>query len=139
MNLKFNYYSSVSEEGKLQKNVSEKIAEDLKFFKGKRVEIEIKKLSSKRTSRQNRLWWLYMTILGNETGYSKDEMHQICKFKFLKREKVDEKSGEVFEYIADSSSLNKSEFADMTTDLIRWASQTFSVILPLPDEQMEIF
>lgn len=139
MELKFNYYSNVSEEGKLQKNVSQKIAEELKFFKGKRVEIQVKKLSSKRTSRQNRLWWLYMTILANEVGYTKDEMHDICKFKFLKREKIDEKSGEVFEYIANSSSLTKSEFSDLTTDLIRWASQTFSVILPLPDEQIEIF
>lgn len=139
MNLKFNYYSNVSEEGKLQKNVSEKIAEELKYFKRKRVEIQIKQLKSTRSSRQNRLWWLYVTILANELGYSKDEMHEICKYKFLKREKVDEKTGEVFEYIGSTTNLNKSEFADMVTDLIRWASQTFSVILPLPDEQLEIF
>lgn len=135
----FKYYSNVSEEGKLQKNVSEKIALELKEFSGKRVEITIEKLRSTRSSRQNRLWWLYMTILSKEVGYTKDEMHVICKFKFLKREKVDEKTGEVFEYIGKSSKLTKSEFSDMTTDLIRWASETFNIVLPFPDEQMEIF
>lgn len=137
--MQLKYYSNVSNEGKLQKNVSEKIALELKEFSGKRVEITIEKLRSTRSSRQNRLWWLYMTILSKEIGYTKDEMHEICKFKFLKREKVDEKTGEVFEYIGKSSKLTKSEFADMTTDLIRWASETFNIILPLPDEQMEIF
>ena len=137
--MQLKYYSNVSEEGKLQKNVSEKIALELKEFSGKRVEITIEKLKSTRSSRQNRLWWLYMTILSKEIGYTKDEMHEICKFKFLKREKIDEKTGEVFEYIGKSSKLTKSEFADMTTDLIRWASETFNIVLPLPDEQMEIF
>lgn len=137
--MQLKYYSNVSNEGKLQKNVSEKIALELKEFSGKRVEITIEKLKSTRSSRQNRLWWLYMTILSKEVGYTKDEMHEICKFKFLKREKVDEKTGEVFEYIGKSSKLTKSEFADMTTDLIRWASETFNIVLPLPDEQMEIF
>lgn len=137
--MQLKYYSNVSEEGKLQKNVSEKIALELKEFSGKRVEITIEKLKSTRSSRQNRLWWLYMTILSKEIGYTKDEMHEICKFKFLKREKIDEKTGEVFEYIGKSSKLTKSEFADMTTDLIRWASENFDIILPLPGEQMEAF
>lgn len=137
--MQLKYYSNVSNEGKLQKNVSEKIALELKEFSGKRVEITIEKLKSTRSSRQNRLWWLYMTILSKEVGYTKDEMHEICKFKFLKREKVDEKTGEVFEYIGKSSKLTKSEFADMTTDLIRWASENFDIILPLPGEQMEAF
>lgn len=139
MSIELKYYSNVSEEGRLQKNVSEKIAYELKHFSGKRVEITIKKLSSTRSSRQNRLWWLYMTILSKEIGYTKDEMHDICKFKFLKKEKIDEKTGEVFEYIGSTSKLTKSEFSDLTADLIRWASETFNVILPLPDEQLEAF
>ena len=133
------YYYSEVKEGKLQKNVREKIVNELSVFEGKRVEIKIEKIRSKRSTRQNRLWWLYMTIISKEIGYTKDEIHEICKFKFLKKEKVDENTGEVFEYIGSSSGLSKSEFADLITDLIRWASETFGIILPIPDEQMEAF
>jgi len=135
--LKLTYYSLVRE-GKLQKNISLQIKNELNHFEGKRVEITIQKLSAKRSDRQNRLWWLYMGILSKELGFTKEEIHDICKFKFLKREKVDEKSGEIFEYLGSTTQLNKMEFADMVSELIRWVSETFDIVLPLPNEQMEI-
>lgn len=124
--------------GRLQKNVSLKIANELKEFEGKRVEIKIQKLKSTRSGQQNRYWWAIVTILANEIGYTKNEMHEILKFKFLKRSKVLESTGEVFEYLESTTKLNKSEFADMTSELIRWSAETFNVILPLPGEQLEI-
>lgn len=135
--MKLTYYSLVRE-GKLQKNISLQIKNELNHFEGKRVEITIQKLSAKRSDRQNRLWWLYMGILSKELGFTKEEIHDICKFKFLKREKVDEKSGEIFEYLGSTTQLNKMEFADMVSELIRWVSETFDIVLPLPNEQMEI-
>ena len=80
-----------------------------------------------------------MTILSTELGYSKDEIHEICKFKFLKREVVDENTGLVLEYLGSTADLNKSEFADMTSDLIRWAAENFNIVLPLPGEQTELY
>lgn len=136
--MKLHYYSEVKE-GKLQKNIREKIAQELSIFEGKRVEIKIEKLRSKRSTQQNRLYWLYVTIISKELGYTKEEMHDLIKYKFLKAEKVFEKTGEVFEYLKSSSELTKSEFADFVTDLIRWASENFDIILPLPGEQMEAF
>jgi len=135
--MKLTYYSNVKD-GKLQKNVSLQIAEEIKHFEGKRVEITIEKLKSTRSNQQNRLWWLYVTIIAKEIGYDKSEMHEILKFKFLKKEKVDEKTGEVFEYIGSTAKLNKTDFADMVNDLIRYAAETFDIILPLPGEQSEM-
>ena len=135
--MKLTYYSLVRE-GKLQKNISLQIKNELNHFEGKRVEITIQKLSAKRSDQQNRLWWLYMGILSKELGFTKEEIHDICKFKFLKREKVDEKSGEIFEYLGSTTQLNKMEFADIVSELIRWVSETFDIVLPLPNEQMEI-
>jgi len=136
--MKLEYYSNVSEDGKLQKNVSQKIANELKYFANKRVEITIQKLKSTRSLQQNRLWWLYVTIIAKDVGYTKEEMHEILKFKFLKREKVDEKTGEIFEYIGSTTKLNKSEFSDLISDLIQWAAQNFNLVLPLPNEQTEL-
>lgn len=132
-------YYSVVKDGRLQRNVSQKIANELKEFEGKKVEVRIQKLKSKRSDQQNRYWWAIVTILSNELGYTKDELHEILKFKFLKRSKVDEKTGEIFEYLGSTATLNKTEFADMTSELIRWSAETFSIILPIPGEQIDLY
>lgn len=133
--MKLEYYSDVKG-GNLQTNVRKKIAEELKQFEGKRIQIRIEKLKSKRSIQQNRYWWLAMTILGNELGYSKEETHELMKFKFLKRERVIEKTGEILEYIESTTTLSKSDFADMVTDMVRWAA-SMGIIIPLPGEQLE--
>lgn len=78
-----------------------------------------------------------MSILAKELGYTKQETHAICGMKFLKREKVIEKTGEIVPYIISSTALSKSEFADMVTDMVRWAQQDLSITIPLPNEQIE--
>lgn len=133
--MKLEYYSDVKG-GNLQTNVRKKIAEELKQFEGKRIQIRIEKLKSKRSIQQNRYWWLAMTILGNELGYSKEETHELMKFKFLKRERVIEKTGEILEYIESTTTLSKPDFADMVTDMVRWAA-SMNIIIPLPGEQLE--
>ena len=133
--MKLEYYSDVKG-GNLQTNVRKKIAEELKQFEGKRVQVRIEKLKSKRSIQQNRYWWLAMTILGNELGYSKEETHQLTKFKFLKRERVVEKTGEILAYIESTTTLSKSDFADMVSEMVRWAAN-MGIIIPLPGEQLE--
>jgi hypothetical protein len=133
--MKLEYYSEVKN-GHLSKSVRNKIASELFQFEGKRVEIRIEKLKSKRSIQQNRYWWLAMTILGNELGYSKEETHELMKFKFLKRERVIEKTGEILEYIESTTTLSKTDFADMVTDMVRWAA-SMGIIIPLPGEQLE--
>jgi uncharacterized protein Veg len=136
--MKFQYYTNVNDSGEMQRNTALQIKNDVKHFKGKRIEITVQKLKAKRSDRQNRLWWLYMTILGKELGYSKEEIHEICKFKFLKREMIHEPTGEVFTFLGSTATLNKSDFADMVTDLIRWAAECFDIVLPLPGDQMDL-
>ena len=132
------HYISNVKDGKLQSNVRAQIASELGHFNDKRVEISIKRLSAKRSDRQNRLWRLYMTILAKEIGYTKDEMHDICKWQFLKREKVNEKTGSLFYYTLSTTQLNKLEFADMVTELQHWSLLEFDIKLPLPEEQTQL-
>jgi hypothetical protein len=134
--MKLEYYSEVKD-GHLSKSVRNKIASELQQFNGKRVEIRIEKLKSKRSIQQNRYWWLAMTILSSELGYTKEEIHSICKMKFLKREKVVKKTGEILEYTESTTTLSKSDFADMVTDMVRWAAESLNIVIPLPGEQLE--
>lgn len=135
--MKLEYFTNINNDGAMQRNTALQIKNDVKHFIGKRIHITIEKLKSTRSIQQNRLWWLYVGIISKELGYDKDEMHEILKFKFLKKEKVDPVSGEVFEYIGSTAKLGKMEFSDMVSDLIRWAAQTFDITLPLPGEQIE--
>jgi len=131
------FYTSVNK-GRIGKKVGDNINKHLSKFEGKRVLITVDKVKSKRSTQQNRLWWLYMTILSDHTGYTKQEIHEICKFKFLKREKVIEETGEIMEYLESTAALNKSEFSDLVSDMTRWASETFSVVLPQPNDNFEL-
>ena len=133
--MKLEYYSEVKN-GHLSKSVRNKIASEILQFEGKKVTVTIQKLKSHRSIQQNRYWWLAMTILGNELGYSKEETHELMKFKFLKSERVIEKTGEILEYIESTTTLGKSDFADMVTDMVRWAA-SMGIVIPLPGEQLE--
>lgn len=135
--LRLEYYSNVKD-GSLQLNVRKQIANDIKYFEGKRVEIRIEKLRSKRSSAQNRLFHMYVGIIAKELGYEFEEMKDILKYKFLLKEKVDEKTGEVFKYLGHTSRLSKSEFADLVTGVIQFAAE-YGITLPLPGEQFKIF
>lgn len=101
-------------------------------------EVTICKKSKHRSTQQNRWWWSCINILSNHLGYSKDTMHEICKYKFLKRELVDEKTGEVFEYLKSTTELTTTEFSVLIESFIQWSAETFNCVLPYPNEQITL-
>lgn len=139
----FPFFGNVDINGKLSINDKSNFVKYLKQFAPinkdfTEVEILVRKRKSKRSLEQNRLWWLYITILANETGMVKEEMHEVCKFKFLQKEKVIEATGEIVKYIESTTKLNKSEFADMIAELQQWAAESLNIVLPSPVEQTEL-
>ncbi len=48
-------------------------------FNNREVMIEILEKKSKRSDQQNRYYWVYLTMLSRETGYTKDEIHEWAK------------------------------------------------------------
>ena len=95
---------------------------------GTKVEVEITETPDVRTNKQNKLWWAWMQIIGNELGYSKNETHDILKYKFLLREEIIE--GETNQYIKSTATLTKTEFNKLTQDVYFWANDTLSINLP---------
>ena len=106
----------------------ERFVEDLLKFEGKDIVFTISENKDYRTNSQNKLWWKYMDILGQELGYTKNEIHNICKLKFLKRERFED--GIKVEYLKSTAQLTKKEFRLLIDSVIIWAAQTFSVNLP---------
>lgn len=123
-------YITEVKEGRLNKSASLNIADELKAYEGCEIKITIEKVEDSRTNQQNKYWWAMVTILSKETGYTKDEMHDILKVKFLKRSKFENE--QLVEYCESSANLTKTEFKEMTSDLIRWSAQELNIVLPIP-------
>ena len=106
----------------------ERFVDDLLKFEGKDVVFTLNENKDYRTNSQNKLWWRYMQILSTDLGFTKEEMHDLCKLKFLKRERIED--GIKVEYLKSTAQLTKKEFTKLVDDVIIWAAQTFSINLP---------
>ena len=95
---------------------------------GTKVEVEITETPDIRTNKQNKLWWSWMKIIGNELGYSKNEIHDILKYKFLLREEIND--GETTQHLKSTATLTKTEFNKLTQDVFFWANDTLNINLP---------
>lgn len=133
--IKFIYYSNVKD-AHLQPTVRQRINLDLKRFEGKRVEVSIKIQRSKRSEQQNRYYWVCVGILADELALTKDETHEILKYKFLKRTLI---IGDEEVVVTDSTaSLNKSQFGEFVDNMKMWASMNLGIVIPDPNTQIDM-
>ena len=114
------------ENGKLISSLNEK---SLKIFEGEEVEIRIRVRSNNRSNEQNSLYWKWIEILSNDLGYTKTELHELIKYKFLKRESKN-KDGETTVVIKSTSTLTIKEFNDFMNDILYWSNNTLEISLP---------
>ena len=112
--------------GKLISSLNEK---SLNIFEGEEVEIRIRIRSNNRSNEQNSLYWKWIEILSNDLGYTKTELHELIKYKFLKRESKN-KDGETTVVIKSTSTLTIKEFNDFMNDILYWSNNTLEISLP---------
>jgi hypothetical protein len=101
---------------------------EVQSYNGKEVVIKIREKQDSRSIEQNALWWTWMTIIGNSIGYSKEDMHKVLKYKFLKRKEV--KDGVETIVIKSTATLSKNEFNQLLNDVYYWANDTLNIRLP---------
>lgn len=92
-----------------------------------------------RSDLQNRWYWgVIVELLSEHTGYTPDEIHEVCKAKFLpKRLAVSDGNGEIkgeFVIGGTTTRLNKHEFGEYCEAIRRWAADDLGVVIPDPDE-----
>ena len=118
--------------GNLILNNKEQFKDQLLKFEGKEVVIKITERNNNRTKDQNSLFWKWIEIISNETGYTKEETKELISYKFLKRERVDEE-GYTETYLRGTSTLNKKEFNDFMNEVSFWSNSTLNITLPTYD------
>jgi len=137
-------FISIIKDGKLQPSTTNNILKVLSGLEGKRVRITLEKVSAKRSLQQNAYLHLLFTIFTeslNELGndFTMDEVKELCKTKFLLIEVMNVETGEVIgQRIKGTSEMTKTELNLFIENIIRWAADYFSIVLPYPSEQLEV-
>ena len=101
-------------------------------YEGKKVKVEVKKLTKQRSMSQNRYYWgIVLNVFGDYLGYEPEEMHEICKSKFLKDFKM---IGDIeVEYVKSTTNLSTADFEQYMEKIRTWASKEFACYIPDPN------
>jgi len=94
--------------------------------------MEIKKVESKRSIAQNSLYWMWLTIIGNEVGYTKDEMHDVLRHTLL-QPVITEAMGKVVEQLPSTTKMKIGEFTEYLTAIEQWSAE-MGILLPKPED-----
>ena len=89
--------------------------------------IDIRRHIARRTLSQNKLYFAILTEMANETGHTKEELHEIMKKKFLEPKVVD-LVGEEYP-VWSSSDKDKAVFAEFVDRVIVFAAQELGIVV----------
>lgn len=94
------------------------------------ISIEEKTLT--RSTRQNSIYWKWITIMGDHFGYSKDEMHEELAARFLGMVERKTIGGRKIIEPRSTKTLSTKEFGEYLTTIQALAMQQ-NIRLPAPD------
>ena len=117
--------------GKLIHDSPMRVSRWLAQLEGKKIRYSFRIYRDKSSSKQRRYYFgVLIKILGLYLGYEKDEIHEICKFKFLRV--IDEKG---FEYVRSTEDLDTKEREEYHENIRKWGgSMEPPCYLPEPNE-----
>lgn len=115
----------------------ETLSQELNLLNEGTIEITIKNWYQKRTNQQNKLMWLWFTIIGNHIGHSPEQVKGILQYKFLRIEETIENTGEIVERIKGTSELNSLEMKTFLDEVNLWSNEYLSCSLPNPTTHEE--
>jgi len=125
------------------KQVIRKAFEELKDGRFK-VTIES---NNGRSSDQNKYYWSGVIPLIKDglidVGYreinSNEAVHDLMKYMFLKKQIVNQETGEVIETIGSTTKLTTIEFSDYVDRIAQFAAEILGVVIQPPNTQVPMF
>ncbi len=116
-------YTFEVEDGKVEFLHGDVEAAVNKLKDGKYVMV-IKEIQHSRSLQQNRLYWIWLTIIADETGHEPKEMHEYFRAEFLTC--LDKK----FPYVRSTTDLSVGEFTAYLNKIEFFATTELNIILP---------
>ena len=102
-------------------------------YEGKTVVITVGEQKKRRSLNLNSYYWaVVVKLLSEETGYDKDEMHEVLKSMFLRtRYQI---KGVWVDSTKSTTKLTHKEMSEFIEEVKRFASTTLGVYIPDPNE-----
>lgn len=85
----------------------------------------------KRSTSQNKLYWMWLNCIGDETGNSADDLHEVFKNNLLKKE-INIKGSKMQSAIS-TTKLNRAQFTRYLERIEQWGLK-YNIYLPHPDD-----
>jgi len=106
---------------------------------GHPIRVKIEK-GGKRTEQQNKwLWGVAYKLIADHTGYTPEEIHEVCKQKFNPRAVMisNKTTGETETFIVGGTTtqLNKREEWELYKERVQQLGAELGVIIPDPDQR----
>ena len=92
------------------------------------VKVELKR--EQRSPDQNRLYWLWVACISDETGNSKEMIHHELRMKYLPKY-----SGKLGVEPVSTTTLDTAQFKKYLDEVNLWANEYLGLILPNPDDK----
>lgn len=94
--------------------------------------VTIKPWKKKRTNNQNALYWEWLSVIANETGHDKDELHTLFRRKFLTPQQR-EILGEECWCLQSTTTLSTVEMSEYMARIQSHVAP-FGIHLPIPED-----
>lgn len=129
------------EDGKIQNR--EEIRDQFQELKDGTYLIKIS-TRKRRGLNQNAYYWGVVCEMVRDglkdAGYrsilTTDDAHEALKMLFLKKQIVNEETGECIESIGSTANLTTIEFSEYIERIIQWAAEYLSIVIPYPNEMI---
>jgi hypothetical protein len=112
----------------------QKFFDILKSLKKVKYVVELKQYRENRSANQNRYYWGVVLEYLTETGFTKEEMHEVLKRKFNPVVKTLKGTGEEWVVGGSTTELDTSDMEDYLEAVRRFAVQELDILIPLPNE-----
>lgn len=140
MNYEFHYRT---ENDKIILENSNGFKQVAKMFE--RGTLTVSKRKKERSIQQNSYYWAAVIPITKQglidAGYQNigiAEVHQLLKGMFLKKEIVNEATGDILTLAGSTAELSTVEFLEFIEKIATWLAEYLNVILPEPGQQIEI-
>ena len=125
------FIGKVNDKGELNINPAnfKSYREWLKTLACKTVQITVKRLGKQRSTEQNRYYFgVVISMLSDESGHSRDEMHSAMKLKFLSY------YDQGLLFTRSTTELTTKEMEAYIEDIKRFAMEFYNLYIPNPQE-----
>lgn len=106
-----------------------------KLPEGKKYDVTISLKREKRTLPQNKLYWMWLTIMAEDIGTDKNYLHNEFSNRYLDKEEVTGIHGEVIYKPISTTKLNTAQFTKYLDQIQVFASSELGIVLPTPEHE----